>query len=165
MIDPPKSLAAIKLIYGDITVRNGQVVAPPKWESQNMVPVRDFPLLVRPLYVHRLIVEPLRLALAGCQALNDGYMIRTIGCFAPRQKRTDPSAMSLHSWGIAVDINASTNPLILHCPTGDPRRQFGSGAFDLPEAWVKVWKAIGWMWGGDFSRSFDAMHFQFASGA
>ena len=159
---PPHGLAAIKATFGDIRVASGKV-SPASWESANMVVVWDFPGLPprpdgspRPLYVNRTIVEPLRAALAACVALGDGYAIRTIGCFAPRLKRVNGD-LSTHSWGVAIDINADTNPLAA------PGVVLADAVRDMPDAWVEVFQGLGWTWGGRFPRP-DPMHYQFCSG-
>ena len=103
------------------------------------------------VYLNKDIENPLRDALTACLALNDGYCIQHLGCFAPRAKRGHPDQMSLHSWGIAVDINADQNP------RGNPMVR------DIPDAWVHAFEAVGWTWGGRFPTA-DPMHLQFASG-
>ena len=55
------------------------------------------------------------------------------------------TAKSNHSFGIAVDINALSNPL-------------GSSG-DMPLEVVRQWRAEGGAWGGDWSRA-DPMHFE-----
>jgi D-alanyl-D-alanine carboxypeptidase len=52
---------------------------------------------------------------------------------------------SNHSFGIAVDINALTNPL--------------GTAGDMPEEVVRQWEAEGGEWGGDWQRP-DPMHYE-----
>jgi hypothetical protein len=52
---------------------------------------------------------------------------------------------SNHAFGLAVDINALSNPL------GTPG--------DMPQEVVQGWKAEGGEWGGDWSRP-DPMHFE-----
>lgn len=151
---PPHGLLAIRAVFGDITVEGGQVVAPRTWEAVNMVLVNDLPLVGHKLYVHRLIADPLRAALQACADLQDGYQIRTIGCFNPRPKRVSGD-LSVHSWGAAVDVNADTNPLAP--AAGAPVVK------DIPDAWIAAFKAAGFTWGGDFHRP-DPMHFQFCSG-
>lgn len=147
MIAPPHGIRAIRLAYGDITVRQGRVVTP-GWEDR-MVLLPSLPGWARRLYVHGLIVDPLTLALARCVALGDGYLIQSLGCFSPRAKRSDPAQLSLHSWGVAVDLNQATNPV--------------GERGDIPDAWIEIWEAIGWTWGGRFRRR-DPMHMQWASG-
>ena len=71
------------------------------------------------------------------------------GCFIIRQKRGLKS-MSLHSWGIACDINASENRM------GQKPK--------LTPAFVKCFKDEAFDWGGDWQGSrTDGMHFQLAS--
>ena len=149
---PPDGLAQVKVVYGDIRVTAGQVSSPRLWESDNMEMVYDLPgVPVRRLYVNKRIIPMLRDALAACVALNDGYVIRTIGCFAPRPKRVNGD-LSTHSWGIAVDINAGTNPL----STDGVLRK------DIPDAWIAEFEKRGFRWGGRFPKP-DAMHFQYVT--
>lgn len=151
-MNAPHGLDELKKVYGDIKVTAGRVVTP-GWEDANMVMVYDLPgAPVRRLYINNHIEAPLREALAACVALNDGYKIRTIGCFAPRPKRVNGD-LSTHSWGIAIDINADTNPLSLD---GVLRK-------DIPDAWVAEFEKRGFTWGGRFKKP-DAMHFQYVSG-
>lgn len=151
---PPRGLDGLRAICGPIVVDAGAIVAPPGWESANMVMLDDLPGLRHRLYLNRRIEAPLRLALEQCLELGDAYEVLTIGCFAPRAKRTNPLAYSVHSWGMAVDINADTNRLA--AAAGDPC------VTDIPEAWVTVWERVGWTWGGRWHRP-DPMHFQFCS--
>jgi hypothetical protein len=170
----PAGLEGIIATYGDPKF-NGRAVDK-SWEAESMVGCYDrnadpskrgprLPLIWKPLYVHKLIVGPLAAALGMCADLNDGYRLLSIGCFAPRYKRSQPGEISVHSWGIAVDINADTNKAIADCLPSDSRRASGSGAFDLPAAWVDCFKRAGWIWGGDFKGGyFDPMHFQLCAG-
>ena len=66
------------------------------------------------------------------------------GCFNKRKKR-GLSSMSLHSWGIAVDVNAAWNGLNM-TPTLSPE-------------FVKCFTDAGFDWGGVWTRK-DGMHFQ-----
>lgn len=155
----PHGLAEIYAAYGDPKYRPpGQVDA--AWESENMVTVRDLPLWRIPKRVHRLAADPLRRALARCEAIG-GYTLVSLGTFAPRAQRgSNGFLLSTHTWGIAVDLNADTNPLVAPCYEDDPRRS----QFDLPPTWVAAFEAEGWTWGGRFKHRFDPMHFQLASG-
>lgn len=61
------------------------------------------------------------------------------------------SKKSTHSWGIAVDLNASTNA------------QGTAGNMD-PRV-VNIFRSQGFIWGGNWSGAVrDPMHFQFATG-
>jgi hypothetical protein len=66
------------------------------------------------------------------------------GCFNKRKKR-GLSSMSLHSWGIAVDVNAAWNGLNM-----TPK---------LSAEFVKCFTDAGFDWGGTWKRK-DGMHFQ-----
>lgn len=67
------------------------------------------------------------------------------GCFNIRKVRGSETAMSLHSWAIAVDVNAFEN---------------GMGQISkLSDGFVQCFKESGFRWGGDFKRT-DPMHFQ-----
>lgn len=57
---------------------------------------------------------------------------------------------SNHSWGLAVDLNATANPMQSKLKT------------DMPRWMVGLWKSHGFDWGGDYDGRKDAMHFEFA---
>ena len=151
----PNGLAEVRALYGDIVVQNGQIVGPPHWESQNMVmiPAGVLPGWSGRLYTNKAMVDPLTRALTRCVALGDGYAVKTLGSFAPRLKR-GLNAPSLHSWGIAVDINADDNPLQRGVPTAQLQKT-------IPDTWVAIFEEEGFYWGGRFG---DPMHFQIATG-
>lgn len=154
---PAIGLADLQARFGalvlehDVATGGYHIVSPPHWESQNMVMVNDLPGISNRLYVNKAIVEPLRSALAAAQLVCPEYQIRTIGCFNPRLKRVNGD-VSVHSWGLAVDINADTNPLADDLTT------------DMPDAFVRCFKGQGFTWGGEFSGKKDAMHYQYISG-
>jgi D-alanyl-D-alanine carboxypeptidase len=56
---------------------------------------------------------------------------------------------SNHSWGLAVDINAPSNPYTSPLVT------------DMPSWMPDLWNEYGFRWGGDYSGSKDAMHYEF----
>lgn len=155
----PNGLAEIMATYGDPKYRPPGVVDA-AWESANMVTVRDLPLVNHKLYMHRLIATPLRRALARCAVIG-GYELTRIGCYAPRAQRgSNGFLLSLHTWGVAVDINPEQNPLVTPCYEDDPRR----AGYDIPDGWIRAFEDEGWMWGGNFKHRFDPMHFQMATG-
>lgn len=154
---PPHGLTAIRAVFGDIMVVGDRIIAPPKWEAANMTKA-TLPLCPKPLYVNRHIEPMLREALRMCEVLG-GYAVKSIGCFAPRQKRSN-NTLSLHSWGIAADINAVDNPpLRIRTPDDLKRRRY-----TIPAAWIAAFESVGFTWGGNFKSYFDPMHFQYASG-
>jgi len=71
------------------------------------------------------------------------------GCYVPRFIGHDPSrGLSLHTWGIAIDLNVSTNQ------RGIP------GEIDRDV--VAIFKKWGFAWGGDWEWT-DPMHFELAA--
>lgn len=66
------------------------------------------------------------------------------GCFIIRQKR-GLTSLSLHSWALAIDVNAFENGL-----NKTPK---------LSTGFVKCFADAGCEWGGNWSRK-DGMHFQ-----
>jgi hypothetical protein len=99
------------------------------------------------LYCNKDIVLPLSQALKNL--VQSGY-VKEIhswdGCWNIRESKAGPS-LSLHSWGIAVDINAATN-----CFGCKP--SFSKG-------FVQCFTSVGFDWGGNFTKP-DGMHFQLA---
>jgi hypothetical protein len=87
------------------------------------------------------------------------YVVRTLGCFAPRPKRVNGD-LSVHSWGLAVDINPDANPLAAQ---PGPVAAVGQLGRDIPDAWVQAFEDVGFVWGGRFHRP-DPMHFQWVRG-
>lgn len=97
------------------------------------------------VYCNRDLVIPLKFAFTNL--IERGFVkeLKTWdGCFNIRPTRGATTA-SLHSWGLAIDLNAAWNQL------GQPPT--------LSEGFVKCFKDAGFDWGGDFSRE-DGMHFQ-----
>lgn len=154
----PHGLAEIQEFYGHIRIERDKIQGgwriydPIGWESANMVLLRDLPGLPgRKLYVHKKVADALLGALTQWQATCPEYAIKSIGCFNPRPKRGNAQHVSGHSWGAAIDINPSTNPMRSPLTT------------DMPPAFIKAWQDNGWKWGGEFPTP-DAMHFQAFTG-
>lgn len=82
-----------------------------------------------------------------------GYQIKakqTWG-YANRPVTGNGKVASNHSWGLAVDINAPSNPY----------RKDGRLVTDIPPAVVALWKKWGFRWGGDYKGAKDPMHMEF----
>jgi len=119
-------------------------------QSKNMV-MWDVPaeleigVIPKKIYCNKDMVKPLEQAFANLIQRNHVNELKTWdGCFNIRKIRGGQS-MSLHSWGIAVDVNA-----------------FENGLYQIPKlssGFVKCFKDAGFDWGGDFKR-LDGMHFQ-----
>lgn len=82
--------------------------------------------------------------LAGCDCFSGSYAVRPIrGGHTP----------SMHSYALAIDINAPANPL----GAGPDRAMFHQDSIVVQE-----FKRAGWVWGGDWHGRPDPMHFQYA---
>ena len=76
----------------------------------------------------------------------NGHVFISGNCFNIRPQRGAKTS-SLHSWGVAVDVNAAWNPFVVgKKPT-------------LSEGFVKCFTDAGFDWGGTWKRP-DGMHFQ-----
>lgn len=96
---------------------------------------------------HRAIVDLMQICLDVTEAL--GYDVRPGDSWGYSCRAVaGTSSPSNHSWGTAVDVNASTNP----------RRRDHAFQSDLPADVVRFWKQVGFRWGGNWNWP-DPMHF------
>lgn len=99
------------------------------------------------IYCNKDLVGPLQQAFKNLITTGAVKELKTWdGCFNIRKKR-GLASLSLHSWGIAVDVNAFENGL--------------NQAPKLSTAFVKCFTDSGFDWGGTWKRK-DGMHFQLA---
>lgn len=102
-------------------------------------------VIPKKIYCNEDMVQPLSKALHNLISTDCVKQLKTWdGCFQIRKKR-GLSSMSLHSWGVAVDVNAAWNAL-------------GATPTLTPE-FVKCFTDAGFEWGGTWTRK-DGMHFQ-----
>lgn len=127
--------------------RGGRIQIDQAWEDAHIVRA-EVPILGE-VRCHRLMIPQLRAALA---ALVDRGLADLLdpddygGCYLPRHIDWNPAAsLSMHAWGIAIDVNVSTNWLG-EDPQLDPRV-------------VEVFEDHGFAWGGRWTRP-DGMHFE-----
>ena len=88
-------------------------------------------------------------------AANTGYQFANVQTYNYRPKRGG-GGLSLHSWGMAIDINPQSNPYQIG-KTGDPQT-------DIPPKVLEIFKNHGFQWGGDWVGERDPMHFEFYGG-
>jgi hypothetical protein len=138
---------------GSFTYRpepDGTVTVDPRWVSTHIA-TEEVPILGR-VTCHRAMLPQLRAALTEVVRAGLADSIRPGeygGCFHPRYIAHDPAqGLSLHSWGIAVDLNV-------------PGNQRGT-AGELDRNVVAIFKRWGFAWGGDWSYT-DPMHFELAA--
>lgn len=125
--------------YGSPTNSNPNMVV---WDVPAELEIGVIP---KKIYCNKDMVKPLSMAfkkLIDTKSVNE---LKTWdGCFNIRNKR-GLSSMSLHSWGIAVDVNAFENGL--------------NQAPKLSKQFVECFTTSGFDWGGTWTRK-DGMHFQ-----
>lgn len=91
---------------------------------------------------------------AAQKEINDaktGYNFEDIQTYNNRSKRGG-GGKSLHSFGIAFDINPSRNPRV------DPVQT------DIPQKIIDIFRKYGFIWGGEWVGEADPMHFEWYGG-
>lgn len=143
-------LARAKAIFGEFWFRPGagiSIAIDPSWRRQNIVETR-VPLLGT-VTCHRKIIPLLEGAMNELRAQGLSRLVRSFaGCYSPRMQVPNDEAISMHAFGIAVDINAGSNAYGA-TPRQDPRL-------------VAVMERWGFAWGGNWSVP-DGMHFEFSA--
>lgn len=154
-------LSPNKGIYGQFRYRElsgGRIEIDPQWVAQNIVTI-TLPGLNRQVQVNRAAKDKFILAfnyIKNGTAIVNGRkvsllsLIKTMdGTFVSRHANWNPSSgLSNHSWGAAIDINASN-----HFGYVSPTQK------DDPNLilWEKAFKPAGFSWGNSYS---DSMHFE-----
>jgi hypothetical protein len=128
-------------------LKNGFIVPDPAWVSANIA-IGDVPIIGN-VTCHRLMFGQLRAALSEIDSAGLASLIRTSdGCYVPRFIDRDPGKpLSMHAFGLAIDLNASTNRL-------------GTSG-DMDPRIVEIFERWGFDWGGRWARP-DPMHFELA---
>lgn len=127
--------------YGDPTKESGMTL----WDVPKELEIGVLP---KRLYCNKDMILPLTKAFKNLISTGCVKELKTWdGCFNIRKKR-GLGSMSLHSWGIAIDVNAAWNQLNM-TPT-------------LSKEFVNCFVTAGFDWGGTWTRK-DGMHFQLKS--
>lgn len=125
--------------YGPPSDKNSNLIL---WDIPENLEIGFIP---KRLYCNKDMVVPLSHAFNNLIQRGAVSELKTWdGCFNIRKKRGG-STMSLHSWGLAVDVNAFAN-----CFGCKPK---------LTAKFVKCFIDAGFDWGGTWSKP-DGMHFQ-----
>jgi len=107
---------------------------------------KEIPALPAKWYIIKLIKDRLQQTLFDLIQTGLSSEIKTYdGCFNIRKKR-GLASLSLHSFGLAIDLNAAWNQL------GKPST--------WSDAFLQVWRKNGWDCGADWKGRKDAMHMQ-----
>jgi hypothetical protein len=127
--------------YGDPTKESSMTL----WDVPKELEIGVLP---KRLYCNKDMILPLTKAFKNLISTGCVKELKTWdGCFNIRKKR-GLASMSLHSWGIAIDVNAAWNGL-----NKEPQ---------LSKEFVNCFTLAGFEWGGTWTRK-DGMHFQLKS--
>jgi len=131
--------------WGDPAVVTNELKYMTVWDVPTNLEIGVIP---KKLYCNKIMVAPLIQAFTNLIDRDFVKELKTFdGCFNVRRKR-GLTTMSLHSWGIAIDVNAAWNGL-------HKTPQLSAG-------FVKCFTDAGFDWGGTWARK-DGMHFQLKS--
>ena len=158
---PPDGLDEIRHTFGDIfrfIDTDGRLKT--AFENQYLTRITlpfaipysaDHRIKLNALYGHRLLAGIYQSVFSSIRSLGLESTITSCGgCFSFRHKSRS-NELSVHSWGIAVDINPETNPM-------------GTKG-NMPKDVIRVFKDHGFSWGGDWpGKRKDPMHFQYCEG-
>jgi D-alanyl-D-alanine carboxypeptidase-like protein len=140
----------LKQRFGEFPVRlpygADWITIHPRWLARNVVS-RRVPILGT-VTCHRRLIAPLRRALRALERRDLGHVVDPgdyAGCFAPR-RIPQSGSLSLHAYGLAIDINAAANP------------QFAASRQD--RRLVRAMEAAGFTCGGRWPTAPDPMHFE-----
>lgn len=168
----PTQRLAYKL-YG-IPDANGDGIPDPKWEADNLVlidpPYRMYwswnNMPVRKLRVHKICADSMLQALTRIgrefsETDRETYHLDQCGGAYNFRPMRGGTALSMHSYGCAIDLAPLLNPL---------GKRWNPKLNMMPMKAVEAFRALGATWGGDWDgdkdtldqRRHDAMHFQFA---
>lgn len=155
------------------------------WQAANIITCRDtngnrasLPGVPVRFYfeIHKLVEPHARRALAAAQAASPEYEIERAASFVYRRQRHDTlekmredgrkklRPLSLHAWGIAIDIDPNLNKAREFAPDKYPE-PWGPAWLELwpkglPQSFVEAFEREGWTWGGRWREFCDPMHFQ-----
>lgn len=157
LLDCPPPQGKCFQVYGDFRLAG--------WDEQNMVRcdlsafadklshVNNYSFAHRDWFgftCHRLVAPKFQLAFKNIIDRNIENKIKTFGGCLNKRLMRGGTNWSMHSWGIAIDLNAQWN-------------QFGQKNFEMTEDLAKCFEDVGFVWGGRWVGNYDAMHFQYAT--
>lgn len=136
------------------------------FERRNMI-LYDVPqeindaikVLPSKIYLNRVLRDPLTKVFRELIAKGLHDEIKTYdGCFNIRKQRGS-TAISMHSFGIAVDLNAAWNPLVrgVNEQTRAAQRQ---KVVQWSDEFLQVWRDNNFDCGADWMSVLDGMHFE-----
>lgn len=99
---------------------------------------------------HRLVAPHFQQAFAHIVERGLAEQVKTYGGCLNKRLMRGGKTWSMHSWGIALDLNPQWNP-------------FGQKNFAMSKELVACFEDVGFIWGGRWTNPTDAMHFQYAT--
>lgn len=143
----------VKREFGEFSFRDRggrDIEIDPAWRAANII-TESVPIL-GPITCHRRIVPLVRAAMTELEQSGKASTVQAenyAGCYYAR--RMGPGAgLSRHSWGLALDLNISSNP---------------RGTYDSQDpALVAAMTSRGFDWGGEWEFP-DPGHYEFRAGA
>jgi hypothetical protein len=155
--DATLGLGATKKLVGEFAYKvspSGKITVADSWIRANISPRTPFDGVGVKAACHRVVRVAIQGALKEVEREGLAHLIDTDntnaygGCFYPRYNRLAGALgyLSRHSWGMAVDMNTTTNV------------QGGVPYMDCRI--VRIFRKWGFAWGGNFTPS-DGMHFEY----
>lgn len=99
---------------------------------------------------HRLVAPRFQLTFKNIIERGLADKVKTFGGCLNKRLMRGGNTWSMHSWGIAIDLNAQWN-------------RFGQKNFEMSEDLVRCFEDVDFVWGGRWTGCPDAMHFQYAT--
>lgn len=103
------------------------------------------------LRFHQKAAPALQAVVNEIKTSGANYQFRSLGTYKWRNNVNDPDELSVHSFGIAIDIN----------PDSNPNRSDNKLITDLPSGVINAFKRNSFRWGGEYNRIKDPMHFEY----
>lgn len=115
-------------------------------------------IVTRNITVHKMVAESVQAAMH--ELAQSGFIVKGVGSYNWRDMVGASGKRSMHSYGLAIDINAEDNPFIkngkvLYGTTWSPSTNPYAFSQDKADILIKE----GWYWGGNWKSSKDYMHF------
>lgn len=120
----------------------------PEWMA-NIFPAYQVVTKVRKQWVNKDLVAPLEAVFKDLLATGLYKELKTYDGGLNVRKKRELGDYSVHSWGLAMDFNAKTNPL--------------GGKCTFSQAFLQVWRNHGFSCGADWAGRSDPMHMQLDS--
>lgn len=109
------------------------------------------------LTVHKKLASEITSVFQDLLAIK--FPIKDAYAYSYRKQASGTGSLSHHSYGVAIDINASDNPAVYWGYSPDKTSKFYNN-----ENVVAIWKKHGFYWGGDWSKKYyDPMHFSYTN--